>query len=69
MFAHAAYRYIPGADKTWDSEQIETAMAGACPLQRCALPVDIARVVGFMVSEDGGWVNGEFSHQRGMIPD
>jgi NAD(P)-dependent dehydrogenase (short-subunit alcohol dehydrogenase family) len=28
------------------------------PLGRIALPVDVARVVAFLASDDGGWVNG-----------
>ncbi len=59
MFTHAAWRYIPGATPDWPAEKIETEMANACPLGRCALPVDVARVVAFLASEDGGWVNGE----------
>jgi len=59
MFAHAAWRYIPGADATWPAEKIETMMANHCPLKRCAVPLDIARVVAFLVSDDGGWVNGQ----------
>lgn len=34
-------------------------MADHCPLGRCATPEDVARVVGFLSSEDGGWVNGQ----------
>ncbi|MCJ1224885.1 hypothetical protein MMC12_001532 [Toensbergia leucococca] len=59
MFAHAAWRYIPGADQTWSAERIETAMANHCPLGRCAVPADVARVVAFLVGADGGWVNGQ----------
>ena len=58
MFTQVAWRYIPGADGTWSGEAIENAMANHCPLGRCAEPVDVARVVAFLVSEDGGWVNG-----------
>ena len=58
MFTQVAWRYIPGADGTWSADAIENAMAQNCPLQRCALPVDVARVVAFLASEDGGWVNG-----------
>lgn len=36
-------------------------MAEHCPLKRCATPEDVARVVAFLASEDGGWVNGEFN--------
>lgn len=58
MFTQVAWRYIPGADGTWSAEAIENAMANHCPLKRCALPVDVARVVAFLASEDSGWVNG-----------
>lgn len=34
-------------------------MAEHCPLKRCAVPEDVARVVAFLSSEDGGWVNGK----------
>ncbi|MCJ1338122.1 Arp2/3 complex subunit, actin nucleation center [Bachmanniomyces sp. S44760] len=60
MFAHAAWRYIPGADPSWSGEVIERTMAEHCPLKRCALPVDVARVVAFLASEDGGWINGTY---------
>ncbi len=33
---------------TWSAERIEGMMAGNCPLRRCAVPVDVARVVGFL---------------------
>ena len=59
MFTQVAWRYIPGADETWSAEKIENAMASHCPLGRCAVPQDVARVVAFLVSDDGGWVNGK----------
>lgn len=59
MFTQVAWRYIPGADGTWSADAIESAMANHCPLKRCALPIDVARVVAFLASEDGGWVNGK----------
>lgn len=59
MFTQVAWRYIPGADGTWSADAIENAMANHCPLGRCAVPQDVARVVAFLVSEDGGWVNGK----------
>ena len=59
MFTQVAWKYIPGATGEWPAEKIEGAMADSCPLGRCALPVDVARVVAFLASEDGGWVNGK----------
>ena len=60
MFAQVAWKYIPGATADMPAAEIEEAMANTCPLGRCALPVDVARVVAFLASEDGGWVNGKF---------
>jgi 3-oxoacyl-[acyl-carrier protein] reductase len=34
-------------------------MAEHCPLGRCAVPEDVARVVAFLASGDGSWVNGQ----------
>ena len=59
MFTQVAWRYIPGGTGDWSAEAIEDAMANACPLKRCAVPEDVARVVAFLASEDGGWVNGK----------
>src|SRR2546421_4925504 len=39
--------------------QIEKMMAEHRPLSRCALSEDVVRVVAFLCSEDGGWVNGQ----------
>lgn len=60
MFTQNAWRYISGGTADLSAETIEKGMAAACPLGRCAVPEDVARVVAFLVSEDGGWVNGEF---------
>jgi len=60
MFTQNAWHYIPGGTPEWPAEKIETLMAQHCPLGRCALPEDVARVVAFLSSEDGGWVNGNY---------
>ncbi|OTA99247.1 hypothetical protein M426DRAFT_27707 [Hypoxylon sp. CI-4A] len=59
MFAEAAINYIPGADRTWSAERIETAMAGACPLGRVCLPEDIGKIVAWLGSDDSGWITGQ----------
>jgi 3-oxoacyl-[acyl-carrier protein] reductase len=52
-------RPIVGATPDWPAKKLETLTAKSCPLGRCALLEDIAHVVAFLASEDGGWVNGE----------
>jgi len=59
MFTQNAWHYIPGATPDWAADKIENMMAEHCPLKRCATPDDVARVVAFLASEDGGWVNGQ----------
>jgi 3-oxoacyl-[acyl-carrier protein] reductase len=61
MFTQNAWHYIPGGTPDFPAAEIEKMMAEHCPLGRCALPEDVARVVAFLASEDAGWVNGEFS--------
>jgi len=33
--------------------------AGWSPLHRVGLPIDVARVVCFLASQDGEWINGK----------
>lgn len=61
MSAKVAWRYIPGATSNWPTEKVESAIADATPLCRFGLPVDIGRVVAFLASDDGGWVNGKYT--------
>jgi len=59
MFTENAWRYIPGADKSWTRKMCEKAYADHAPLGRCAVAADIARVVCFLAGQDGEWVNGQ----------
>lgn len=59
MFYQNAWHYIPGGTPELPREHVEKLMASHCPLGRVAEPEDVARVVGFLASEDGGWVNGQ----------
>jgi len=59
MFTQNAWHYIPGGTPDIPAATVEKMMADHCPLGRCAVPEDVARVVGFLASEDGGWVNGQ----------
>lgn len=54
MFTQNAWHYIPGGTPDIPGSDIERMMADHCPLGRCALPDDVARVVAFLMSEDGG---------------
>lgn len=58
MYVEAARKYMPGA-KDWTDEQVEEAVSGWSPLGRVGVPRDISRVLAFLVSEDGGWMNGQ----------
>ena len=56
---HAVCReYIPQGDEL-DDEAVDEYAAGWSPLHRVGLPIDIARVVCFLSSQDGEWVNGK----------
>jgi len=56
---HAVCReYIPGGDKLNDDQVDEYAMTWS-PQNRVGQPIDIARVVCFLASMDGDWVNGK----------
>lgn len=59
MAADVGYKYIPVADASWSMDAIEKFVASRTPMQRMAYPIDIARVVGFLCSEDGGWISGK----------
>jgi 3-oxoacyl-[acyl-carrier protein] reductase len=59
MFTQNAWHYIPGGTPDWPADKIEGMMADHCPLGRCAVPDDVARVVAFLASGDGGWINGQ----------
>jgi len=56
---HAVCReYIPGGDKLNDDQVDEYACTWS-PHNRVGQPIDIARVVCFLASGDGDWVNGK----------
>ncbi|EMR67233.1 putative 17beta-hydroxysteroid dehydrogenase protein [Eutypa lata UCREL1] len=58
MFHEVSQHYIPGGEKYTAEERQEMA-AHASPLTRNGYPVDIARVVCFIASKEGEWINGK----------
>jgi tetrahydroxynaphthalene reductase len=56
---HAVCReYIPNGDKL-SNDQVDEYAATWSPMSRVGQPIDIARVVAFLASQDGEWVNGK----------
>ncbi|KAF2017045.1 putative versicolorin reductase [Aaosphaeria arxii CBS 175.79] len=58
MFHDVAQHYIPGGEN-YNAEQLQEMAAHASPLHRNGYPLDIARVVCFLASKEGEWVNGK----------
>ncbi|MCJ1277465.1 hypothetical protein MMC21_005278 [Puttea exsequens] len=59
MAADVGWKYVPGADAGWTFEDVERVVVKRTPLGRMAVPRDVARVVAFLASEDGGWMSGQ----------
>lgn len=58
MFHDVSQHYIPNGEK-YSAEERQAMAAHASPLHRNGFPVDIARVVCFLASNEGEWVNGK----------
>jgi len=58
MYHKVCREYIPNGAKLTD-DQVDEYAATWSPLHRVGLPIDIARVVCFLASQDGEWVNGK----------
>ncbi|KAJ5579489.1 Hydroxynaphthalene reductase arp2 [Penicillium hispanicum] len=59
MWLKNSWRYAPGCDQNSSLEEIEQALANGSPLKRCGVPADIGRVVAFLASPAGEWINGQ----------
>lgn len=56
----------PGpTDTGWMSDELLTRLNAATPAGRMSTPVDAANMVRFVVSPEGGWVNGQFLQSDG----
>jgi 3-oxoacyl-[acyl-carrier protein] reductase len=60
MWLSNSWRYAPGCDQNSSLEDIEQALADGSPLKRCGVPADIGRVVAFLASPAGEWINGMY---------
>jgi len=58
MYHAVCKEYIPGGDKM-NNDQVDEYAATWSPMNRVGQPIDIARVVAFLASQDGEWVNGK----------
>lgn len=56
----------PGATDTgWMAAQLKARVVEANPLGRVGQPLDVANLVSFLCSEDGGWINGQLLYSNG----
>lgn len=58
MYHAVCKEYIPGGDKL-TNDQVDEYAATWSPHNRVGQPIDVARVVGFLASQDGDWINGK----------
>jgi len=65
MYREAARKYLRGAEGgpngegRWSDEKVDEVASHLSPLDRIGVPEDIARVIAFLASEDGRWINGQ----------
>ena len=58
----------PGATDTgWMSDDLKEYVRRETPLGRIGLPEDCARLVSFLSSEEGGWINGQLIYSNGGV--
>ncbi|CAN5768306.1 SDR family oxidoreductase [soil metagenome] len=56
----------PGpTDSGWISEELRAELITQFPFGRIGTPQDVAKLVGFLVSDEGGWVTGQIIHSEG----
>lgn len=52
-------------DTGWMSGELRTEAAAETALGRLGTPTDTANLVAFLLSPDGGWINGQLLHSNG----
>lgn len=63
MYQAVCREYIPNGSNLND-QQVDEYAATWSPMGRVGLPIDIARTVCFLVSQDGEWINGKVIGMR-----
>ena len=56
-----------GTDTGWMTEDLKEQIRHETPLGRIGLPRDCARLVSFLCSEEGGWINGQLIYSNGGV--
>lgn len=58
----------PGPTETgWISDELRSEISAQAPLGRPSLPQDSARLVAFLLSDDGAWITGQLLHSSGGL--
>jgi 3-oxoacyl-[acyl-carrier protein] reductase len=58
----------PGANDTgWMDDDVRAAVLGGNAQPRIGTPDDTANLVSFLLSEQGGWINGQVLHSDGGL--
>jgi 3-oxoacyl-[acyl-carrier protein] reductase len=52
-------------DTGWMSPEVRERVLGQTPLGRLGTPADTAALVSFLLSEEGGWINGQVLYSNG----
>jgi 3-oxoacyl-[acyl-carrier protein] reductase len=58
----------PGpTDTGWMTPELKTRITEETPLGRLGVPDDVANLVSFLCSSDGGWINGQLLASNGGL--
>ena len=56
----------PGPNDTgWMNEELRNELMNQFPMKRIGKPEDTAKLIGFLASEDAGWITGQIIHSEG----
>ncbi|MDM5189054.1 SDR family oxidoreductase [Bacillus sp. DX4.1] len=56
----------PGPTQTgWMNKEVQESLIGRFPAGRIGEPMDVARLISFLISEEAAWVTGQVIHSNG----